>query len=166
MTTKEVDQASIDAISMLLDKNLADVADLPEYLDRVPNGFYHLKVVEVESKGVEIAKEKGSSEKIMAPVIQMVFEIVECKELEDESKEKPKPGGRFNESFFLHNEPEKAIESIKAKYKEVAEKLKIENVLVLVQTLKGMDIFAKVKTVADKKKEDTFYIRVSNAQAL
>lgn len=164
---KEQDQATIDALEMLLDKNLADVEDLPEYADRVANGFYHLKLYAFEKKSVEIAKEKGSSEKIQAPVLQSQFEIVECKELEDSTQEAPKPGVRFNESFFLHNEPDLAIASIKAKYKEVAEKLKIENVLALVNTLnQGVEILAKVKTVKDKKKDDTYYIRVSNAQLL
>lgn len=162
----EKNQAVVDSLEMLLDKNLADVEDLPEYLDNVPNGFYKLLIVDIERKSVEVSKEKGSTDKVDAPVIQFIFEILECVELEDKTKEAPKEKARFNESFFLHNKPELTIASIKAKYKDIATSLNIDNMLALINVLKGMSIGAKVKTVTDKNKEGTYYIRVSNAQVL
>lgn len=166
-SNKEADQVTLDELDAILDKNLADVEDLPEYLDRVSNGFYKLRILTVEQKRVEIPKEEGSSEKIDAPVIQFVFEIQETLELEDAEAPEPKAGDRFNVAIFLHKEPEKALGVLKAMFADVAASLNVANVKELIKNnLKGLDVMAKVSTKKDRKKEDKYYIRVSNCKLI
>lgn len=172
MQTKEEAQLALEELNMLLDKNLEDVADLPEYLDKIPPGFYKLTILEAEFKSVEVPKEKGSQEKISAPVLQFVYEVKECLELQNEEDrgKLPKMDGttppRINESIFFHTNKETATSAVKTKFKEIAEQLKIGNLLELVRSLKGLDIGATVKCVEDNKKEDKFYIRVSNCRMM
>lgn len=159
----ESKQTDIDLLDALLDKNLEDVEDLPEYLDRVANGFYKLKIVEVQRKTVETT-DKDTKAKVDAPIIQFVFEVVECMELEDAAKEAPKVGARFNESVWFNKDVDKAAAVIKLKFKEVAEAWGASNLKELVNQLQGAEIAALVKTTADREKEDKFYIRVSNCR--
>lgn len=160
----EKDQIAKDMMMNLLDRNLADVADLPEYLDKAPTGYYKLKVEDIVYKNVEI-QEKGKTGKTDAPTVQVEYSIQGILELEDQTipeEKHPKLGSRFAETFFMHNDPQKAIEVIKAKYKAIAEELKIEKVSDLLEQMKGLDIGATVKSKADKNKEDRWYIQASN----
>jgi hypothetical protein len=164
MGNKAEDQVVLDQLDMLLDKNLSDVEDLPEYLESVPKGFYKLKVVKRESKTVEMEDPDDKSKKKKTPIIQWTYEIVEALELEDQTIEVPKPGSRFNESIFF-GDVEKGTQVVKAKFKEIAESQGIGNVKELVEFVKeGLEVCGFVKTTKDKKKEDKYYIRVENVR--
>lgn len=162
---KEQEQIGLDLLDSLLDKNLADVEDLPEYLEQCPKGFYKLLVERVERKMVEITVE-GSSTKVPAPTIQFTYVIQETLELADATAEPPKPGSKFNESVFFHKDPEQAASVIKAKFEEVANSMGWANLKDLIQNLQGTVIGAQVHTNKDKKKDDKYYIQVRNAKVL
>lgn len=161
---QETSQEDIDVMNALLDKNLADIEDLPEYLDRIGNGFYKLKFVSHEKKGVEIdGEEKGT--KIKVPVIQFVIEIKQVIELEDKDGTPPKEGSRFNVSFFFNKDPEKGVAALKAMFSaEMAAALNTTSLLQLVDKTDGLEVAASVKCKADKKKDDKFYISVRGCQ--
>jgi hypothetical protein len=165
MSTKEQDQVASSMLDSLLDANLADIADLPEYADFIPTGFYKLKIETVERKSVEIT-DKESKQKVQAPVLQLVYSVQETLELEDQSVEKIKPNTRFNISYFFNKDPQKSLEVIKANFKNIAEQLGITNVAELIGKLQGLEVGATVKSKKAKDKEDTYYIQVSNAKLI
>ena len=160
-------QIAMEQLEALLDKNLDDIDDLPEYLEQCPTGFYKLHVQKVEFKSVEITP-KGQTQKIQAPAVQFTYAILEVLELKDAEKvapeDIPKAGSLFNESIFFHSDPKKATEVIKAKFEEIGIALGIDNALALVKKLEGLAIAGAVKTKKDKNKEDTYYIQVSNCK--
>lgn len=164
MSKDQDNAAAAAALDALLDQNLSDVADLPEYLDNCPNGFYHLKMEQVERKMVEIKGEGGA--KVPAPVVQFVYSIVAALELEDQTKEPPKPNSRFNETVFFHKDAQKANEVIKSKFKGLAESQGWNTVADIVNGLKGLEFGAIVKSKADRDKEDKWYIQVTNARPI
>lgn len=165
---KPEEKAAVDSMDALLDRNLDGVEDLPEYLDKVPMGFYKLRVTKCERKPVEVSKEKGSQEKIMAPVTNIEFEVMECLELADTSKnaieDGAKPKSRFNVSIFWNRDVEKAAAAFKAMFKDVAKAQGWQTLLEIEQKIAGSEIGAQVKSVEDKDKDGKYYHRVSNAQ--
>jgi hypothetical protein len=170
--TKEEDNAVLDSLEGLLDKNLEDVEDLPEYLDIVPKGFYKLKVERIEHKSVEVKNSEGDG-KIKVPTIQFIYMILETMELADQAQEKVKDGSKFSETiFFLPRDLAKGAQVIKAKFKEVAATLGVNMVNELVGNrttkgqLVGMEIAASVKTTKDPNKEDRYYHQVSNCKII
>lgn len=163
---KEAEKVAMESLDSILDSNLEDVEDLPEYIDQVPAGYYKMKITKCERKTAEVAKEEGSSEKVTVPVTQVEFEIVECLELADTSKDKDaegaKPTNRFNVSFFWHKDIEKTKSAFKTLFSEIAPTQGWQNLLDIERGAKGLEVAAKVKSVADKKKDDRYYHRVSN----
>jgi hypothetical protein len=162
---KDVEQNNLDLLDSLLDKNLSDVEDLPEYLEQCPKGFYRLLVEKVEKKIVEVSVE-GASAKVPAPTIQFTYVIEEVLELADATAEPPKVGSKFNESVFFHKDADQAASVIKAKFEEVANAMGWANMKDLIQNLQGTSIGAQVQTNKDKKKDDKYYIQVRNAKVL
>jgi len=160
-------QVAIDLMDSLLDKNLDEVADLPEYAEQVPNGMYMLTIISKEKKVVSI-QEKDKKEKTNAPCIQFVYEINECLELEkEEEREKvPKAGIRFNETVFFHRDVEKANSVLKAKFGDLGPSLGVERLGEIINKLEGLKVGALVKTKKDKNKEDTYYIQATNCKLL
>lgn len=163
MSTPEQNQEAANLLDELLDKQLSDVEDLPEYLDQIANGFYKVKMVEVEKKTVEV-KQEGTDVKLKAPVVQFVYEIMECLELQDPSKKAPNPTDRFNESVFFHKDKEKAAAVIKAKFGDMSAAQGWVTVLDIINGIKGLEFTCNIKTTADKDKADKFYLRVTNCQ--
>lgn len=157
-------QAAAALLAGLLDTSLADVADLPTYLDYCPNGFYKLKVVSVEQKMVDMKNDSGT--KVPGPVIQFTYEILETLELEKES-EKPIEGkAQFSETIFFHKDPEKGKEVVKAKFKDVAEKVGWTTVADVIANLAGMEIGAIVKSKQDKEDKNRYYIQLTGARTV
>jgi hypothetical protein len=164
--SKEQDQIAQAQLAALLDKNLSDVADLPEYLDYAPTGYYHLKMAKLEQKMVEIKDKDNGGVKVPAPVIQFTFEVMAVLELEKAGEEPPKVGSRIGESVFFHKDPEKAMEVIKAKFAGLAESQGWNTVADIIAGIEGLEFGAVVKSKEDKEKKDKFYIQVSNAKPL
>lgn len=158
-----------DIFDELLETNLDDIADLPEYADYIPTGTYHLRIVESEKKFVEV-QNKETKAKEKAPVIQFTYEIVEPKELKDPQEENLlKPGMRFNESFWLNGDAEakkKTLEIIKVKFKELSAKFGWSSLGDVIAGAKGVEVFAIVKSKASDKDADKFFIGTKNMQPL
>lgn len=158
-----------DIFDSILDTNLDDIADLPEYADYVPNGLYHLKIVESEKKTVETTN-KDTKQKENAPVVQITYEIVEAKELKDPTEEPlVKPNMRFNESYWFNGDKErqqKSMEVMKVKYKALADQFGWKNLSEMIAGMKGLDVLALVTSKRSKDDSDKFFINTKNMQAL
>ncbi len=166
---------SDDLFDSILDTNLSDIADLPEYLDFCPAGAYILDIVEAEHKKVEVDNpDKKVGGKIEADVLQVTYEISSIAELVDPSNEglvktkvKDGVGSRFNESFFFHKDPKKSQEIFKAKYKAIAEKLGFNSVGETLRGMKGVQILATVTSKKGKDREnERYFINTANIQVI
>lgn len=162
MSKDAKDQVAADMLDSLLDANLADVADLPEYLDYCPDGAYFVKCVKVEKKNVEIKDKEKAGQKKDAPVVQFTFAIQRTMELVDATKEQVKEGSQFSETVFFHSDADKAKEVIKAKYKGLAESQGWKTVGDIVSGLEGLEFVATIKSKKDKD-ADKYYIQLNNA---
>lgn len=160
--TSEVEDFS--DLDSLLETNLADVADLPEYIDEIPSGNYKLLISLCEKKKVEVPDKDNPGKKVKATTIQLNFTTLECIELVDPSKmEKvPKMGGIISESVWFNKDVQQGLSVLKAKFEEIAKAQGIDNMLTLVNSLQGMTVFATIKCKANTKKEGYFFIQVTN----
>lgn len=167
MSEKNVDSLFED----ILDTNLDDIKDLPEYLDYAPTGSYVLEIVEAEKTSVEVDKEGGG--KMDAPVIRVTYEVVsvqEFKNAEDahlvKTRETDGAGSRFSESFFFHKDKKKSSEIFKAKYLEIAKKFGFTDLSSLLEGMKSLTITATVKSTKSKNDAERFFINTKNIQVV
>ena len=165
----------MDDFDSILDTNLNDIADLPEYLDFCPTGVFNINIVEAEHKKVEVDNpDKKVGGKIDADVLQVTYELESIAELVDPTNEnlvktvaKDGTGSRFNESYFFHKDPKKSQEIFKAKYKAIADKLGLGSIGETLKAMKGLKIQCTVTSKKGKDKEnERYFINTSNIQVL
>jgi hypothetical protein len=178
-TTDTETQDQDELFSDILDTNLDDIEDLPEYLDYCPTGAYLLKITGAGMVKVELDKKKDFIEgleeagegKIWAPVLQVQYEIQSIGELKrPEEADQVKcadtdgKGSYFSESFFFHKDPKKAKAIVKVKYKEIAAKFGFTTVGQTIEGMKDIVISAMVQSTKSQKDKDKYFINTKNIQ--
>lgn len=91
-----LEAASLEDIDSLLDADLGEIEDLPDFVTP-PNGFYKL-TVEVDKK--KVMKDKKA--------VQFKFHVVETIQLNNPAEVPVKEGSLFTQAFFPDTSQEKA----------------------------------------------------------
>lgn len=168
--TQNTDESEADFSELmdLLDANLEDIADLPDYVEYMPSGYYELEIKKAEMAEVEVPKSKGSEEKVKAKVLQFEFAIIKPLELNDESEtdKVPKEGSIISDSIFFNKDVQKSLSVFKAKFVEVGAALGINSPKDLLPKLPGLKVGAVVKCKASKKDADRYFISVSQCKII
>lgn len=162
-------QENKDLFEDILDTNLDDIDDLPEFLDFCPTGSFTLVIKDAAKDVVDMDGEDGKQ--IHAPVIRVVYELKNIRELHDETEaglvkvaDTDGMGSCFSESFFLHKDKAKTLAVFKARYKEIIKKFGFTNIDTLIEGMKGLEVTAVVKSTKSKKDADRFFINTKNIQ--
>ena len=151
MNTKiksEVTASDEEAMAALLDDNLEDVPDLPEF-GTPPKGTYRLL-----HKGYETKK---INDKLAT---ECRFSIVETIELANENDTPPKAGMEFSELVWFHNDPMKAKGVLKRQVNNLTGEFGTTNLAELMAKVKDMEVIAVVNTRRDKEDKERFYASV------
>lgn len=151
MSTKPnaaVTAADEEAMAALLDDNLEDVPDLPEF-GTPPKGTYKLKHDGYETKKIN---DKLATE--------CKFEVLETIELADENGTPPKAGMKFSELVWFHNDPIKAKGVLKRQLNNVTGELGTTNLAELMAKVKDMEVVAVVGNRRDKEDKERVYASV------
>lgn len=149
---------ALDAIENLLDKEIDDLADLPEF--KAPHtGIYRLTVTAVPK---EIADKAA---------VEASFVVVDTIELADptlEDSERSKPGDKFSVAFFLQDNEGKDSELGFGRLKEFVKPFQAHygtanlKQLILENLKEPTSIVAKVERKERRKEAGKFDARVSD----
>jgi hypothetical protein len=132
---KEFKAASMDD---LLDMNLDDLADMPEFLVP-PAGAYLATIVGIVKKDIN-----------KHPAFEATFRITDVVELADPTDTPPAPGTETSTAFMMDNELGQG--SFKEFIKPIAQQLNMSKVSEVVEAAKGLQIM--LVTVVRHKKDD------------
>lgn len=153
MSTKPKQQTELTdeeraMMSALLDDNLDDIPDLPDF-GVPPKGAYRLRVDGFPYKTV--------NEKLCVEV-QVV--VLETRELADPNAIPPKVGMQVTELVWFHNDPVKAKGVLKKKLEAVGEEIGEGNLSKLMERATGMELFGTIDHRKDKEDKDKVYANI------
>lgn len=148
---------NLDDIDSLLDKNLDDIADLPEFKTFVP-GAHKCKLT-WERKDIEKTV-NGSKQKV--PHMQANFEYIEVIEHADakDNDSPAKAGDKCNTAYDLTNEF--ALGALKKATKTLGEHLGTGNLKEIIKGSNGFEVALICKNRADKNDKDRKYLQVED----
>ena len=140
-----------ELIEALLDMNLDDLEDLPEFKS-FPAGGYKL--------GVSL-KAKTVNDK---PAVEMSLKMLEVIELADTSLEPPKEGDESSILFFMDNEIGRG--KMKEACKPIAVALNTPKLTELVEQCQDVEVMAILTTRPDKEDKDKIYQGVKELEVI
>ena len=146
MNTNEAMAAS--GLAGLLAANLDDVADLPSF--EVPPAGYYKLALDIEVKKIN---DKDA--------VVFKYTVLETLELADATQTPCEVGTKFDTAFMITNEI--GLGKFKEAAKPVMEALGTTQFAeILGNQVRGMEVFATLKTRKDKNDPDKVYASVSN----
>lgn len=147
---------NLDDIDALLDRNLDDIADLPEF-KTFPAGIHKCSIA-WERKDMERDVD-GQKKKV--PHMTLTLTHIETLELSDQADADkiPKPGDKCSSAYDLTNEfamgaLKKAVASLAIPYEG--------NLKETIKGTNGFEVAAVTKVRKDKKEKDKFYLQVED----
>ena len=144
---------SNDNISSLLDANLDDLADLPEFVVP-PAGAYHATILSIEEKKI------GEH-----PAVEMKFSLQETLELSNATDAPVAPGTECSVSFMLDNEF--GVGGMKAALKPLQVALGTASARETMEAAKGCSIMLVTKVRSGKgENADKKYLGIHKIEVL
>lgn len=142
-----------DNISSLLDANLDDLADLPEFVVP-PAGAYNATIVSIEEKKI------GEH-----PAVEMKFKLMETMELANATDAPVAPGTETSVSFMLDNEF--GVGAMKAALKPLQMATGATTARETMEAAKGMSILLVTKVRSGKgENADKKYLGIHKLEVL
>jgi len=145
---------NLDEIDSLLDKNLDDIADLPEF--KVFPAGIHKCTIAWERKDFE-RNVDGSKKQV--PHMQLTLTYLETLELTDQGEELPKAGDKCSTAYDLTNEF--ALGALKKAVKTLAEAYG-GNLKQTIKETNGFEVAAVTTLRKDKNDKDKKYLQVQD----
>lgn len=148
-------EMTTDMTADLLDMNLDDLADLPEFLVP-PAGAYRATILSCESKKI------GDH-----PAVEVKFRLDETLELSDPTEAPVAPGTETSTSFMTDNEF--GVGALKAFLKPLSTAFQTSTSRETMAACKGAEIMLVTKVRKGKKgtdKEDTRYLGIHKVEVL
>ena len=142
---QEMTEEEKAAMLEMLDDNLDDIPDLPVF-GVPPKGSYKVMFKGLEPKSVN---NKACQE------VQVT--IMETRELTDPEAVPPAAGMEVSELVWFHNDPVKAKGVLKLKFQAIADELHENNLKLLVEKAKGMELYAFIDVRKDKEDKEKLY---------
>jgi len=147
---------NLDDIESLLDRNLDDIADLPEF-KTFPDGI-HKVTIQWQRKDIEKAVD-GQKKKV--PHMELTMVYIETLELanQSDSANLPKPGDKCSTAYDITNEF--AMGALKKATKTMAEQYE-GNLLRTIKETNGFEVAVVMKHRKDKQDKDKKYPQVED----
>lgn len=148
---------NLDDIEALLDKNLDDIDDLPEF-KTFPAGIHKCNI-KWARKDIEKTVD-GSKKKV--PHMELTLTAIETLELADQADQDklPKVGDKCSTAYDLTNEF--ALGALKKAVKSLAEATGKQKLMEIIRETDGFEVAAVTKVRKDKNDKDKFYLQIED----
>lgn len=148
---------NLDDIDSLLDRNLDDIEDLPEFKTFLP-GAHKVKIT-WERKDIE---KTVDSQKKKVPHMQLNCEYIELLEHADskDDEKASKAGDKCNTAYDLTNEF--AMGALKKATKTLGDHLGIQSLKEIIKATNGFEVVLVCKNRKDKNDATRFYLQVED----
>lgn len=142
---------TLDNLSSLLDSNLDDIADLPEF-GNFPAGVYTVEIKWEEKK----INDKAA--------VELGMKLLSVEELADPTETPPSDGSQTSVLYFLDNEF--GVGSLKATIKPLASHFGCASLRAAMEQSTGAQCLVTLSTKKSKKNPDQVFQGIKNIQVI
>ena len=146
------------SLSDLLGANLLDVVEVR--FENLPIGAYQFQIEKIEPTTMEVAKEKGSEEKIKIGVIKLVVEVAEVYGVVDVSLNKDDLIGKKHTQNYLLRDREQ-LGRLKAFIVDTGYVCGEQTLQEIMQGMQGMKFDARIGHAKNKDNPDIVYANLN-----